>query len=305
MPNTIIRIQSDDPAPVRVQGVVVEIYDAPLAGFVTSGTTDVNGEFLSSLPLGDYDVVFYKQGVTILPKQPQRISVLMPSISVTNTFLVTANVRSRPASIDPLRCRVSGYTFGAGGAPTKDIYLIFEPEVEIGVYASTVLAPQNTVRFGPDENGYFDFELLRNTNYRVYLRAIDTIIGMTPAKFPCQTPDAASVALDAFLFPIPVEVEFSAPTISLPLTTDWNSDVDAILSWSDGSSRTNPPPWASFKINSTDPEIVGPQIRDGKLYLQALKIGTTTLTVERVFIQGAVFSPAPPFISGSIVVTVA
>lgn len=304
MPPVSIVILSDDPSPVPVEGVVVEFYDTD-AVFQTSGTTDGDGTVVVTLPDETYDVLFYKQGVSILPRQPQQIVV--DSLE-SNTFQVTAHVRSLPESIDPIRCKVSGYIKGVGGGAAIH-RLIFEPVKTLMVMGSNVIAPASRIEFTSNNEGYFEFELLRDTKYCAYFLFPQDLFCTQPGKLNVITPDAPAVELEDFLFPVPINFEFSETTISLPVDPVPDESVEFTLSFSDGSTRETrnslASPWAGVTLTNTDNTVVEACFLDGGiLSLKALTPGTATITTVRTIPSTVLIDPLPDYTTNSIVVTV-
>lgn len=304
MPNTpcAVRVQSDDPSPAWVAGVAVYIYNPNSIVLVTSGTTDGTGTAAFLLPDGPYDVRFYKQGVSILPSQPQRIVV--DHTQVGNTFIVTGHVTSMPFSTDPLRCRITGTVLGPDGAPVKEVKISFIPAPDLVVINTNVLAPQLPMHLESDDNGYFDFTLLRSVNYLGYMTNVDTFFEKNPTELDVRVPNLASLGLNDLLFPLPLGATFSVSSITLPLVAGPNSTVFVSMPMSDGSTRTDLPPWVGITPSSTDGTIVDSVLIKGQLTLTPRKVGTTTLTYLRSISSDAIFNPVPAFTSGSLVVTV-
>ncbi len=304
MPPVTIRVLSDDPSPVPVSGVVVEFYDTS-ALFQTSGTTDVNGEVTGTLPDDTYDVLFYKPGISILPKQPQQIVV---DSLLSNTFEVTAHVRSLPESIDPLRIKVSGYIKGVGGGVAVH-RLIFEPVKDLLVLSNNVIAPYHRIEFTSNDDGYFEFELLRNTKYKAYFLWPQDLFCTQPGKLDVITWNGPAIQLDALLFPIPINLEFSQNTISLPVSPTPDETVEITLSFSDGTDRDTrnaySTPWSGVTLTNTDNTVVEACILDGGvLSLKALTPGTATISTVREIPSKVVIDPLPAYTTESIVVTV-
>jgi hypothetical protein len=301
MANVVIRVLNDLPVPLRVQGVAVAFYTTG-GLFETSGTTDVNGEVLVFLPDAGYDVVFYKRGVSILPKQPQRITV---DSLLTNTFEVTGHETVMPESLDATRCRVSGFILGSDGKPVKGTRLVFTPKKEIIVIGINTIAPDNEVTAVSDDTGYVEFDLLRNLLYDGYFVDKDSILGIHPGTLDIVVPNSPSTRLDTLLFPLPVNVDFSANSISLALFPDVVDDsIDATITYSDGSIRTSPSVWGTYKVVVSDTTIVEAAINGPKLLLKTLAVGTATVTVERLINDQAFWSVLPAFTSEEVVVTV-
>lgn len=302
MPPVTIRVLSDDPSPVLVEGVVVEFYDATTAVFQTGGSTASNGEVVVTLPDGDYDVLLYKVGASIIPKQPQQITV---DSLLSNIFEIGAHLRTRPESIDPLRCTVSGFILGVDGKQAKH-RLIFEPVKTVTILSSNVIAPYSRREVASSEDGYFEFELLRDTKYFAYFVFPQDLFGMQPGKLDIVVPDSPSVALDVLLFPIPINLTFSASAISLVAGSPWDSTITVELTFSDGSVREClSSPWAYVAVTNTDGDVVEAAISDGKvLQLKALTPGTATITTVRTIGDRALFDPLPAYATQSVVVTV-
>lgn len=302
MPNVTILVNNDLPTPAPVAGIVVEFYSTG-GVFQTSGTTDSDGEVTVSLPVAFYDVVFYKTGVSILPKQPQRIEVL--ASPATNNFLVSCHQRTAPESLDPLRCTVSGYIIGVDGKQARH-RLIFEPVKNLLVLSQNVIAPYHRVEVASDEDGYFEFELLRDRQYNAYFVAPQGLFGQEPGKLDVVTPDQPAAPLDKLLFPVPLSMDFSASTISLSAGGDQDESITASLSYSDGSVRTSTGnQWAYVKIENTDNTIVEAFLSGGILCLKPLSAGTATITTSRVMSDLATIDPLENYTSESVVVTVA
>lgn len=300
MPNVTIRIENDAVVPQRIAGVVVEVYSL-LAVFQTSGTTDVNGEVVFSLPVAQYDLVFFKTGVSILPRQPQRIDVLVDPPN-TNTFLLSAHERTLQESIDPLKCRVTGRVVAPNGAPTVG-RLIFVPCYEVIVADGGVMIPAQRLEFGSNAAGEFDFELYRGVKYEAYFLYVDVIFEEIPPKLIVWVPDAPAIELSKLLFPVPVGVTFTAPTISLAAGGDRDETITYDVAFEDGSDRTSVL-WAYVKLTNTDESVVDASIADGVLTLIPKAAGTATISTERVVSDRILFNPLAAFATGSVVVTV-
>ena len=296
-----INIISDDPIPVAVAGVLVNFYDLS-AVLQTSGTTDSSGNVVVLLNDGTFNIFMYKVGVTFLPKQPQQIVV--DHTLTSNSFKVIAHIPSRPESIDPMRCTISGHILGVDGLQAIH-RLIFEPVSDLLIMSGNVIAPLHRVEVSSDDNGYFQFELLRNIAYNAYFLFPQDFFGEQPGKLDVQTPNQPSANLSDFLFPIPLHVSFSATTITLPVSAVWDSSTTYSVLGSDGVARNvTGTPWAGVTITNTDATIVDTKLEDGILMLLPKTPGTATITTVREIPSTVLFSPLPAFTSDTIVVTV-
>jgi hypothetical protein len=301
MPPVTIRVLSDDPSPTPIEGVVVEFYDID-AVFQTNGMTDSEGEVTVTLPDDDYDVLLYKVGVSIQPHQPQRIAV---DTALTNTFEVTGHVRARPESIDPRRCTVSGYILGVDGKQAIH-RLIFEPIKTITILSSNIIAPYSRREVTSTAEGYFEFELLRDTKYTAYFVFPQDLFCEQPGKLDVIVPDGPSIDLHELLFPVPVNISFSTGAISLVSGDPTDETIEVELNFSDGSVREYlSTPWAYVSVTNTDATVVEASISDAKqLRLKPVSPGTATISTVRTMADRALFDPLPDYVTESVVVTV-
>jgi hypothetical protein len=300
MATVLIRVMDDVPTPGPVEEVLVEFYDTS-AVFQTSGTTDVDGEVTVSLPVGLYDVTFYKQGISIQPSQPLRIEV---EDDDPHEFEAEAHVRTLPESTNPDRCKISGYILGAGGGRYKTS-IVFKPRLELVIVSGNVTAIDAGIEVFSDDNGYFEFELLRDKAYTGRFVVPQTLFGEDPGTLCCQTPDGPAVELYKFLFPVPVNMNFSANAISLVAGDDPDETIEWTLTYNDGTERdTLSTPWGCVSLTNTDNEVVEACLEGGVLTLTPLGAGTATITTVRTVPSTVSYDPLPDFVTESVVVTV-
>lgn len=298
----LIRLLNDDPLTTPIEDVLVEVYSTA-AVFQTTGMTDGNGEVQFILPDNEYDLMFFKVGVSVV--QPQRIEV---DSLLSNEFEVSAHVRELPESSDPLRCKVSGYVKGVNGGQARH-RLIFEPVKDLTILSGMVIAPYSRYEVSSDEDGYFEFELLRNTKYTAYFVHPQDLFCQQPGKLDVITPNLPGVELDDLLFPIPVNLELSQNTISIPVSAIPDETVEIDLHFSDGSVRDTrgaySTPWAGVTLTNTDNTVVEACILDGGvLSLKGLTPGTATISTTRQMTSKVLIDPLPAYTTESIVVTV-
>lgn len=300
MATVTIRVLSDDPVPAPVEGLLVQFYDTD-AVFQTSGTTDDDGEVVVSLPVEFYDVLFYKAGVSILPSQPLRIEI---EDADPHEFEVEAHVRSLPESTNPDRCKVSGYILGVGGGRYKTS-VTFRPTKCLIVTMSNVVAMGAHIEVFSNDDGYFEFELLRDTSYVATFVVPRTLFGEDPGKLSCMTPDGPAVELHAFLFPVPVDMDFSATTLALVAGADQDDSIEYTLTYNDGSERaTLSTPWGGVDVTNSDGDVIDVAVHDGKLIITPLAAGEATITSTRTIPSTVDYDPLPDYVTESIVVTV-
>lgn len=307
---TTVILKSDDIVPVLVAGIIVRIFDT--AGvFVTFGVTDVDGEVVFDLPDADYDLLFFKAGVSITAGMPQRITVSASDIDTPpNTFLVVVHVTSLPESIDPLLCRISGFIRGADGGMTKDIRLSLSMCPEIAVLSGTVIAPQEIVDIRPDDSGYYEFNLLRKMKYLVYFPQLVTLFNVEPAMVLGIVPDFAALHLADFLFPVPVNAVFGSLTLAVILGSDPDSSISCTITYSDGSINDNgirltPPFFTSVQAVSDDDDIATTAFSVDKLIITPKGVGTCNVIITRqISTTLIIYDPLPVFTTQTLVVTV-
>lgn len=300
MPVVTIRILNDEPSPEPVEDIVVQFYST--AGvFQTSGTTDVDGEVEVTLPVAFYDIYCFKVGVTLLPKQPQRIEVIDPG---SNEFEIECHVRVLPESTNPRCCTVSGRILGVGGGPAIH-RLIFEPKKHILSLYGDVIALNHRLEVSSDVDGYFEFELLRDVEYCGYFLFPEDFFCQQPGKLDIVVPDLPAVRLDRLMFPVPVDVDFSSTAIALVAGATQDESITATISFSDGSERTSlSTPWAYIKVENTDNLVVEASISGTKLCLKPLAAGVATITTTRVMGTSSIIDPVDAFTTESVTVTV-
>lgn len=300
MPAVSITLLNDDVSPAPIVGSVIEFYTT-VGVFETGGTTDSNGVISVSLPTGFHDILFYKAGVSILPRQPQRIEVLAsPS---TNNFTVTGHIRTREESLDPTRCTVSGFLINANGIGGI-ARLVFSPRLSLITRSGNPVIPGSSVDAASNDTGYIQFELLRGIEYCAYFVDVDQFLGVTPAVFDVLVPDAPAIDIMSLLFPIPVNATFSSTSISLVSEDPTDDSITYEVIYTDASSRFRNTLWGGFKLGSFDNTICGVELCDGTLMLTPLTPGTISITLVRSIPTSVDIDPLPEFTSQTLTVTV-
>ncbi len=302
MPNVTIRLQDDSTGNPRIEGVAIEFYST-LGAFQTSGTTDEDGEVTVSLPADFYDIMFFKQGLSILPSQPQRFEVLS---SGSNIFLVTGHLRLLPESSNPLKTKVSGYVLGGAlGATRTRVSLSLVKQLT--VVGPNPILPESRFEVSSDDDGYFEFELVRGMKYTAVFRDVDEFMQVTPAFFTLLVPDSPGIAFDKLFFPLPVSLEFDDDTLSLVAGAVDDVSIGYFINYSDGSDTNNRPisvPWASLQAVSSNEEVATAVLEDGHLRIDPIAPGTTTISTIRHFNDAVLWTDPPGFETTEVVVTV-
>ena len=196
------------PLALPIPGTVVKVYSQDGKQVFGQQTTDVNGvsSFMlpSDIPL---QVRFYKQQVLI--KNPQYLTVLQAPL--TNSFTITGELFTLPASTDPRLCMCYGFFRNIAGAPASNldiqIIAIFDPLLLDG---AGVLTERVTVR--TDSKGYVEVPLIRNGQYGVVME------GFEDKTRTISVPDQLNVNLPDLIFPVVGSVSFDPPgPYSIPL----------------------------------------------------------------------------------------
>ncbi len=300
MPITTIRMLSDEVIVAPIAGVVVEFYN--LAGvFQTSGTSDVNGEVTVTLPADFYDVVMFKQGISILPRQPQRIEVLTQIDP--NVFEITAHIRLLPESNDPDLCRVSGYVINSSGKPQRGVKLTLGPILELVDVTHRLVDPDHAMTFTSDERGYFEFDLLRNVSFEGFLLGKDDWADQPPGRINIRTPDFPAISIDYLLFPVPESVDFSVSSISVPAGSQDDTTI-LTVTYTDKNIHQTAPVWGGYNLINSNGDVFDYEVAGDKLIIKGKLAGTATLTAERTLMAGSSWLPEPPFNADVLTVTV-
>lgn len=289
----LIVVQSDDIVPVLLESVVVDVYDAG-GSFVTTNTTDVNGEAPFALDDADYDLLFFKRGISVLPRQPQRITVDVGA--VTNTFDVIASVFSLPTTSNPTLCKVSGTLITATGAPAPLARITLGPLVDPIVLDPDSVYPCDVVNVVTDSDGYASFDLIRNIEYSAFLDGSAT-------EHTLVIPDSNSILLSTLLYPLPVLATMSQTTLALVAGGDVDSSTTYTITYSDGSVRSSSQ-WASIGISSSDELVATVTIQDGTILVTPLATGVANVTLTRTIASTGYWSNVPSFATDTLVVTV-
>lgn len=293
-----IQILSDEPSPEPIADVLVQVYGTN-AIFQTSSTTNEEGRITVSLPPETYDLIFFKSGVSF--EQPLRFEI---TDNTNHSFELEAHIHSRPESIDSKKCKISGYIVGVDGGRYKTS-IVFRPWKELIIAQSNVVALQASIEVFSNDNGYFEFELLRNKQFVASFVTPRSLFGEDPGLIKVITPNGPSVDLYAFLFPMPVHMEFSSNTISLVAEDEQDESISYLLTYNDSSERTSlSSPWGGVFLTNTDNRIVEACFIEGKLILKPLTPGVATITTTRVVPSTVDYDPLPIFTSESVTVTV-
>jgi hypothetical protein len=225
-------------------------------------------------------------------------------MALSNVFEVIAHVKTLPESVDPKKCRVSGYIIGSNGAPIEGVRLSFAPKLDVVVKGDDTVAPSQPLMVTTDKDGYLEFDLLRGLEYEAYFNSLMVLAGQQPPRLDVVVPNLPSAELDDLLYPIPVSLSLSEDAITIAKADGANDDVEAEIQFSDGSIRTKMTPWATVQLQVSDDLVLKASLLEGKLVLTPLSVGTATVTSIRKIVPTASFDPEPVYATDTITVTV-
>lgn len=285
--------QNNDP----ILGVLVRVFDAAGANFITQDTTvDVGGDAVAEVTLdGDdppieYTIRLSKTGVAFDgslgsdSKSPQLVEIYSPaagSPTGTNDFNIQGETFTRPVAVDPRLCRASGFFKNAVGKPLAylDIKLVnqFKPAVVDG---NAVLGERIDLR--SDEDGYIEVDLYRGGIYLAWVDSVQTA-EMDPSSAisfsrEMVIPDQSSANLIDLLFPVVSEVTFDPDPVSLAVGADVEVEVE--VKASDGRVLTGTA-LEDVVYTSADPTIASISVTATALTIHGEAAGTTEITAVR------------------------
>lgn len=289
---TIVRInvKNDDIPQSNVSGVFISVYSIE-ATFITSGSTDNTGVVTFSLPDNTYDLLFFKQGMSI--QQPQRIIV---NSNLSNNFLISGHIRAMPESIDPILCRVSGYINSVDGKAVDNIDVRFN-QLPINIIANGNFVFNDPVQATSDKRGYFDFYLLRGVSYEA------SIAGYNPALIS-KVPNYPAVNVADLLFPLPVRISLTTSSITLDRVNGPNSSIGYTAYYSDLNTGRLANDWSSIQFDASVNGIVSLGATDTNLVLTPISTGTTQITFVRYIDPRYVWINPSEFIQQTLTVNV-
>ena len=160
--NVQLNILVEDSGNIAIAGVQVDIWNSNDTAIVWSGVSDINGEVVTALLPGSYKV--RPRGNQIdFGSLPISLTVTGPSIE---SLTITGNALATPsAPSDPNVCRIFGYVYDICGIPdnqTSPDYIAINVQRDAKQYKlNNYLLTMDGVRIGIDENGYFEFDLVR------------------------------------------------------------------------------------------------------------------------------------------------
>lgn len=153
-----VTITIQDGVPVAVPGVAVAIYNAANTTFITSGTTDSNGQVAVNLNDATYSVRLAKAGYTFTVPE-----TLVVSGTTTDTYTAAAWAPTAPSGPD--LCVVFGWLTYA--TSTAIVGAVVEAFAVVPTTAGGYQLVENPVSDTTDATGYFELELLQGASVKI------------------------------------------------------------------------------------------------------------------------------------------
>lgn len=154
-----ITIHVQDGAALDIPDVEVSIFNDTNTVFLTRGTTDSNGDFVTGLDDASYNVRLVKAGFTFTVPEPFTVTA-----DATFTFTGAGVVIIPPSA--PNLCVIFGTLVNAAGedlvgACVQAFAVVDPPQVVAGLQMADPIAEVLT-----DQDGFFQIELVRNSEVR-------------------------------------------------------------------------------------------------------------------------------------------
>lgn len=153
-----IDVTVEDTSSNAIQGAQVDIYDAGNTQFLARFHTDVNGEVSLALDAGTYNLRIWATGYSFTVPE-----VLVVTADAAVTYQGTSGIVITPPSAPEL-CVIYGYVNDAGGQPIGGACVSAVPSLPQAFNDSQ--AGDRAIHTTTREDGYFELELVRNTEVR-------------------------------------------------------------------------------------------------------------------------------------------
>lgn len=191
-----VRVVTSLPAAIPIAGVVVKVLSQDGSQVYCQQTTDAGGLTQLLLPLGTYQVRFFKFGVSFTAL----LLAVLPSPAV-NSFRVTGVPYVYPSATDRRLCVAAGvFRNPSGGlAASVDIHFIAKWS-PIMLDGSPIMPERVVVR--TDKRGYVEVPLIRYGQYDV------TVEGMEDYQRTVSVPNTAAVNIGDLIFPVVSSITF-------------------------------------------------------------------------------------------------
>lgn len=208
---------SDETKDTALESVTVFVFSEDGDSFITSGSTDSEGQVTFDIPDATYWVRFFKAGFAF----DTGLSVV---VTEDDEFEVGGeNLDTQPPATLDHQCRASGYIIGAAGQFLPDVTFEFKlnERVRIGGGYATGNAKVLTAS---NSDGYVEVDLLRNAVYEVVVESYGADV------FVITVPDESSTNLTELIWPYLARVDLSTDSVSIDEGDDEDVTVTAVLS---------------------------------------------------------------------------
>lgn len=259
---------SDGTKNTPVDAVTVFVFSEDGSTFIESGETDSDGEVVFELPNEIYWVRFFKQGFSFAKK-------LSIEVTEDSDFEVGGqNLEVRPPATQNNLCRVSGYVMNAGGQHLPDVTAEFAISDYARISAGRMVGAEKVITYS-DEDGYFEFDLLRGARYDAVVESFGDQV------FHILVPDLSFTHFTDLIWPFVARVELSASSVSLGVGD--TEDVTAVGVLSSGvegrfpsaESMKDPDTWRLIvSAKSSDTQVATVAQNDEVLTITAVGAGT-------------------------------
>jgi hypothetical protein len=298
MPPNSVDLKVVNGASDPLSGVLVRIFDSSnvlqAQGTTSAGPVPPEGHFLTTLngavsPGVLYTVRFSRENTAF--DNAAQIAIIDGGL---NQFLVTGQDFSVPFATDPQKCRIYGFLVDVTGTPLRnsriEIINKYLPQIvtlagiDHGVFGERVA-------FHTDNNGFVQFDLIRNSTVEVFIPSHSPVPFSSPEDDPFYerpVPDQASLNLVDFLFPVPYSLEFLDPSpLTVAIDTEVVTPVKIIL-----TNGIETKSLAQLTLISSDTDIV--TVAMGGIVNDQITIAVRRLTAGAAFVTAEINTGAIP-----------
>lgn len=301
-----VRVYAIDENDTALAGVLVRVYTSGDIYVTQNYTALVGGaaycEFTldGSNPPTVYHIRLSKNAVAFdgslgdSSSTPQSISVYSPPTeapSGTNWFEVQGQTFTRPTATDPNMCRCSGFFKTISGSVYANLDIkIHSTQSPLIVDGDLHAGSKIWGRTGAD--GYFEVDLIRGGEYRVFLESLET------EWREITVPDAPSVNFVSLIFPTVASISYDPSSVSVAA----GEYEDVTVTITDTAGNTLPFIDDDVILTVEDDAVALGSVVDGLLRITGVEAGTTEVTAVRAD-TSIVVKPEPVFTTLPITVT--
>jgi uncharacterized protein YjdB len=288
MASETVRVFVEDeqsPTPAPIENVLVRVFDAAGAVFISQDYTDALGIADFTLdgddPPNGYTIRLSKTGVAFDgnlgdgSKSPQKIEVWTPPANApsgTNDFEVRGQTFNRPVATDPRLCRLSGFFRRSDGEPYAWLDFRFKPCFKPAIVDDDGVL-WGTIEARTDEDGYIEIDLFREGEYRV------TVETLTDDERLIVIPDVSSENIVEILFSIVETVVFLPASLTMAVD-DQEEVVPTVIASNqqvlEGTAQQD------VEYTSSDETVAIVTVQSDLLVITAVGVGTCQIDVARL-----------------------